>query len=258
MWWSDCSDGSLAGLVGVWGPGLPEQDQTFAHRLLSPRTHLPRLLQSHPQTWGGPPPPTHTHRIKHLSSSERIQPHSSNPTYFCPGGGAIEPKYFCCTLMYCYISPYMYLFVWERDVSASSSDSPEPIVKPLKASVPEAVSLITGFRNTLSAAFQFACDSSIWVSFFVLSCSLPLSHQSCLNSSCNSLVRYFFLFFFIWGALLSSTLLAALLWLTLWRQVVNQKANFCCHCSHLSSHCCVWGPWHFKPQSWIKHVCPIL
>lgn len=42
----------LSGLVGVRGPGLPEPDQTFAHRLLSPRTHLPCLHQSHSEARG--------------------------------------------------------------------------------------------------------------------------------------------------------------------------------------------------------------
>uniref|UniRef100_A0AAQ5X1K7 DNA polymerase n=1 Tax=Amphiprion ocellaris TaxID=80972 RepID=A0AAQ5X1K7_AMPOC len=45
-------------------------------------------------------------------------------------------------------------------------------------------------------------------------------------------------FFILRALLLSVPPLAALLCLALWRQVVNQKANFCCHCSHLGSHCC--------------------
>lgn len=57
---SNVTDVSLAGLVGVWGPGLPEQDQTLAHRLLPPRTRLPRLHPGHPPTRGNANAGIHT------------------------------------------------------------------------------------------------------------------------------------------------------------------------------------------------------
>lgn len=97
------------------------------------------------------------------------------------------------------------------------------------------VSLTTGFkRNTLPFNLSVTVQS-----IFLSSLSLSHSHHSCLNPRLNSLLSIFFS-----RALCSY--LAALLCLALWRQVVNQKANFCCHCSHLGGHCCAWRPWHFK------------
>lgn len=70
-----------SGLVGVWGPDVSEQDQTFAHCLLPPWTHLPRLHQGNSPTWGK----THTHTVLLAFSVTTYWIYT-----FCPGDGAME------------------------------------------------------------------------------------------------------------------------------------------------------------------------
>lgn len=168
-------------------------------------------------------------------------------------------RYVC---MYIYVCECVFVCtcVCEREKQThtsafmSSSASPELVVKPLKASFP----VLLVWPLDLETLFQQPFNLPMTVrsgSFFILFICPSLT--SPVSTLALTLLSDFFSSFCIWGAPLLPTPPAALLGLTLWRQVVNQKANFCCHCSHLSNHCCVWGPWHFKPQYWIKHVHPI-
>lgn len=95
-----------------------------------------------------------------------------------------------------------------------------------------------------------------WFSLFfffgpLVLCSILTSPVSTLDLTLLSILLFFLFFFYI---SVRCAPFAALLCLTLWRQVVNQKANFCCHCSHLGGHCRAWRPWHFKLRGWIKHL----
>lgn len=71
----------VSGLVGVWGPGLPEPDQTSTHRLLPLRPYLPRLHQSRTQTGG-------------KCIAARNRPH---PLHLWPADGAVALKCLRCT-----------------------------------------------------------------------------------------------------------------------------------------------------------------
>lgn len=139
---------------------------------------------------------------------ERIQALSPNLAYFCPAGGAIEPKYLSLwAVHWCTVtSHHTFTCACERErhtcVCASSSDSPELIVKPLKASVP----VLLVWSLDLETLFQWPFNLPVTVqsrSLFVLPCSLPLFHQSCLNSSFNTFVRFFFFSLFLSGVLCS-------------------------------------------------------
>lgn len=168
--------------------------------------------------------------------------------------------YGCVCMYYICVCMCICMYLCERETQThtsafmSSSASPELVVKPLKASFP----VLLVWPLDLETLFQQPFNLPMTVqsgSFFVLficpSLTSPVSTQALTLLSD-------FLFFLYLGCSALAYPVGCFLGLTLWRQVVNQKANFCCHCSHLSNHCCVWGPWHFKPQYWIKHVRPIL
>lgn len=103
-----------SGLVGVWGPDVSEQDQTFAHCLLPPWTHLPRLHQGNSPTWGK----THTHTVLLAFSVTTYWIYT-----FCPGDGAMElnlSSLLCAFLLisitFIYII-YIYIYMFWKDQS---------------------------------------------------------------------------------------------------------------------------------------------
>lgn len=124
----NASDVSIAGLVGVWRSGLPEQDQTFAHRLLPPRTHLPRLHQSHSQNRGDTTPQftlTHTTALLFARTIQtrmeiEMNPHTKThilsllSSWWCYGAEVSPLKcavYLFVIALY-HISPYIYMCVY--------------------------------------------------------------------------------------------------------------------------------------------------